>query len=202
MHLILLVEDYSTEVFLGEVLPKVAPGRAFKIHSFRGKTGLLRKLESRLRGYAKWLPDDCRLIVLLDRDAEDCRQLKQKLETTAGNVGLFTRAAANVASNAGRTWQLATRIAIEETEAWYFGDWQAVCDAYPSAPKTMPRKAGYRNPDAIKNTWEALERILQRGGYFSAGLNKIEAAKKIGAEIDPARNQSRSFQKFCEAVSE
>ncbi|MGR3914819.1 MAG: DUF4276 family protein [Gammaproteobacteria bacterium] len=200
MHLILLVEDRSTEAFLKEVLPKTAPGRTFQIHSFQGKMDLRRKLKDRLRSYAKWLPNDYRLLVLLDCDAENCCQLKQELEIIADDAGLLTRAKSN--AGGAHAWQLATRIAIEETEAWYFGDWQAVCEAYPRAPKAAPRKAGYRDPDAIKNTWEAFERELKRGGYFSTGLRKIEAAKRIGARIDPARNQSRSFQKFCEAVSE
>ena len=96
-----------------------------------------------------------------------------------------------------------TRIAIEELEAWYFGDWQAVCSAYPSASPSTPRQANYRNPDAIKGgTWEAFERVLKRHGYFKQGLAKVEAATRVGQHIDPKRNKSRSFAVFYNAIVE
>jgi len=46
-------------------------------------------------------------------------------------------------------WQVVNRIAIEELEAWYFGNWPAVVATYPNVPENIPGKAPYRNPDAI-----------------------------------------------------
>lgn len=40
----------------------------------------------------------------------------------------------------GAPWQLVNRIAIEELEAWYFGDWEAVRTAYPRIPSTIPNQ--------------------------------------------------------------
>lgn len=202
MHLILLVEDDSTQVFLDTVLPKIAPGRTFEIHSFQGKMNLMKKLGQRLRAYGKWMPEGQRIVVLVDCDSDNCKTLKRELENIAGQSGLVTRTNSKSANGAAGRWQVATQIAIEELEAWYFGDWDSVCIAYPKVLKTIPKKAGYRNPDAIKGgTWEAFERVLQKHHYFETGLRKIEAAKNIGAHIDPARNRSASFKKFCEAVS-
>ncbi|CAJ2376082.1 MAG: DUF4276 family protein [Gammaproteobacteria bacterium] len=201
MHLILLVEDLSMESFLRKML-RNDPGRSYEIRTFHGKQNLLRKLESRLRGYAHWLPADHRLIVLVDCDADDCRKLIQKAEKVAGDANLRTYTDSKNAGNKGGAWQFSVRIAIEELEAWYFGDWQAVCTAYPRAPKNLPRKAPYRKPDEIKNTWEAFERVLKKRGYFSTGLRKVEAAKKIGAHVDPDRNRSPSFKKFYKIISE
>jgi len=57
------------------------------------------------------------------------------------------------------------RIAIEELEAWYFGDVEAICDAYPGVPRTLAQRNGMREPDEIRGgTWEALERVVQRAG--------------------------------------
>jgi hypothetical protein len=96
-----------------------------------------------------------------------------------------------------------TRLAIEELEAWYFGDWEAVRAAYPRLPATIPAQAKYRDPDAIVGgTWEALERILQKAGYFSLGLAKIEAARAIAAHMVPERNTSRSFQILRNALAD
>ena len=96
-----------------------------------------------------------------------------------------------------------TRIAVEELEAWYFGDWQAVCAAYPRVSPNTPRQARYRDPDAIAGgTWEAFERILQQHGYFKPGLAKVQAAAAIGQQIDPARNRSHSFAVLRDAIAE
>ena len=54
-------------------------------------------------------------------------------------------------------------IAVEELEAWYFGDWVAVREVYPGLPATVSNKANYRNPDQIRGgTWEALSVYVKR----------------------------------------
>ena len=61
----------------------------------------------------------------------------------------------------------------------------------------------YRDPEAIKGgTWEAFERILQKGGYFKNGLRKVEVARTIAARINPDCNRSHSFVKFRDALVE
>ena len=126
-HMELLVEEPSMEAFLRALLPRMMPqGRSFEIHAFQGKSDVLGKLQNRLRGYAQWLPEEWRIVVVVDRNDDDCQALKQQLESLALGAGLRTR------SRPGRhSWQLVNRIAIEELEAWYFGDWAAVCLAYP-----------------------------------------------------------------------
>ena len=93
------------------------------------------------------------------------------------------------------------RIAVEELEAWFFGDVQAIHQAYEKIPITLARKSAYRDPDAIKGgTWEAMERELQKAGYFKGGLAKIKAARAISANMEPSRNRSRSFQVFRQGL--
>ncbi len=198
-HLELLAEEPSMEAFLRALLPRLLPeGRTFQVHPFQGKQDLLGKLESRLRGYASWLPEDWRIVVVVDLDDDDCRVLKDRLEAIADSADLRTRRGV-----AGASWQVVNRIAIEELEAWYFGDWEAVRAAYPRAPASVSRQKGLRDSDAIAGgTWEAFERVMRRGGYFQGGLRKIEAARTIGAHADPARSTSRSFRAFHEAIIE
>ncbi|RMD61198.1 DUF4276 family protein [Candidatus Parcubacteria bacterium] len=198
-HLEFLVEEPSMEAFLNALLPRLLPNQVnFRIHVFQGKMDLLQKLPHRLRGYASWLPDTWRIIVIVDRDNDDCHVLKARLESIANAEGLRTRT-----TGSGTSWQVVNRLAIEELEAWYFGDWDAVRRAYPRVPEGTSRQRNYRDPDAIPGgTWEAFERILQRAGYFKGGLRKIEAARRIGALIDPNRNQSHSFAVFRETLRE
>ncbi|MDQ7040524.1 MAG: DUF4276 family protein [Rhodothermus sp.] len=196
-HFEFLVEDQSMEVFLRGLLPRLLPPNVtFKIHSFQGKHHLLKRLEQRLRGYATWLPPNWRLMVIVDRDHDDCQELKSRLEQIAANAGIRTRSRPPIC------WQLVNRIAIEELEAWYFGEWDAVRCAFPGVGKNVPRQKRFRNPDAITDTWEAFERILQRYGYFKGGLPKIRVAKKIGQHFDPTRCRSQSFICFHNALKD
>lgn len=198
-HLEFLVEERSMEAFLRALLPNVLPeDRTFDVHAFQGKGDLLHKLDNRLRAYARWLPNECRIVVMVDRDNDECRALKAQLEDSARRANLLSRSRATE-----RPWQLVNRVVIEELEAWYFGDWHAVRAAYPRVPAAIPNQAKYRDPDAIAGgTWESFERVLKRHGYFQTGLRKMEAARAIAAHIDPARNSSRSFNLFADAIAE
>ncbi|MBL8801220.1 MAG: hypothetical protein JNN27_04440 [Planctomycetes bacterium] len=49
--------------------------------------------------------------MLVDRDDDECRGLGRQLDDDARNAGLSVR-------GAPAPWQLASRIAIEELEAW------------------------------------------------------------------------------------
>jgi hypothetical protein len=197
-HVEVLVEEPSMDAFLRALLPRIIGEISFEIYRHRCKADLLERLPQRLRGYASWLPTDWRVVVVVDRDDDDCRQLKRRLERIAQDAGVMTRSRAR-----GRDYALVNRLAIEELEAWYFGDWTAVRVAYPRVSVSVPRRAAYRDPDAIRGgTWEAFERELRRAGYFVGGLEKIEAARSIGPHVEPGRNSSCSFRVFLEALTE
>ena len=198
-HLEFLVEEVSIEAFLKASLPKMLPEDVtFQVFSYQGKHALLKRIGDRLRGYSNWLPPGHRIVLIVDRDKEDCKQLKSRLEGICKNAGLRSRR-----MTGSPAWQVVTRIAIEELEAWHFGDWLAVCAAYPKVSASVPNKARYRNPDAITGgTWEAFERVLQRYGYHRTGLAKQQAASEIGRHINPSRNRSHSYCVFRDAVSE
>ena len=188
-HVEVLVEEPSMEAALRVLLPRLLGELSFRVYPYQGKDDLLTKLPGRLRGYRSWLPPDWRVVVVVDRDDDDCRALKRRMEQMAADAGLVTRSAAR-----GGDYAVVNRLAIEELEAWYFGDWQAVRAAYPKVPKTIPRQARYHNPDAIRGgTWEAFERVLQRAGYFRNGLRKIETARAVAKQWRADANSSHSF---------
>ena len=119
-----------------------------------------------------------------------------RVAAEAANLPTRSRAASGL-------WRIANRIVIEELEAWYFGDWEAVRQAYPRVSAKIPRRARFRDPDAIKGgTWEAFERVMKKHGYFTTGLRKVEAAESIAAHINPDRNKSRSFSVFRRVLVE
>ena len=198
MHIEFLVEELSAEAALTTIVPKIlGQDVTFRMHLHQGKQDLLSRLTDRLKGYSHWLPTDWRVVVLIDEDRQECDELKAQLENAARQAGLSTK------SRAARGGQIRVlnRIAIEELEAWFFGDVEALCTAYHGVPRTLGAKAAYRDPDAINGgTWEALERVLQRAGHHKGGLAKIAAAGAISSHMNPERNRSRSFQVFREGL--
>lgn len=194
-HFELLVEDASMEAALNVLLPKFLPidEITFCIHAHRGKQDLLTKLQGKLRAYAGWAPEHFVVVALVDRDEDDCTGLKR------GMTDMQVEAAAR---QGGRHSFLA-RIAIEELEAWFFGDWEAVGAAYPGVDKGLTRRKGFRNPDEIQGgTWERLLKELKRGGHYRtlSHLPKIESARSIAEHMDPFRNTSTSFRAFRDGL--
>jgi hypothetical protein len=197
MHIEFLVEEPSAEAALKNLVPKLmGEDISFNIHVFQGKQDLLKNLPKRFRGYRHWLPNDWYIVVLIDRDQEDCAKLKKKLEEIAHNEGFITR------SNTGidGKFQVINRIAIEELESWFFGDVTALEITYPKIPRFLNEKRKFRNPDSIRNTAETLEGVLRGAGYYMGGLPKIEVARRVSLYMEPKRNISKSFQVFCGAL--
>lgn len=173
------------ESALKHLVPKIVPDATFSLHPHQGKPDLLRKLESRLLGYSRWGVPTLKICVVVDRDDDDCVQLKNSLVAAAASAGTSTL----------------SRIAIEELEAWFFGDPEAMRMAYPRLPDNFENKAALREPDAIAGgTWEALERLLNRAGYYKGGMPKVEVASAVACHMDPDRNRSPSFQTFREGL--
>jgi hypothetical protein len=200
LHLEILAEEASLGEALEHLLPKMLPEEIdFKIHNFRGKENLLKKLPDRLKGYKDWIPEDWKIVVLIDEDRQNCHQLKQKLETIAQQSGFVTKSS----STKEQKCQVLNRIIIEELEAWFFGDVEAICQAYPGISPNLASQKKYRNPDTIKGgTWEALERVLKKAGYHQGGLEKVKAAREISLYMNPSVNQSHSFQVFYQGLLE
>lgn len=199
IHIEFLLEEHSAEAALMNIVPKIlGPTVSLRFHPYSGKRDLLDKLPWRLKAYSRWLPTNWRIVVLVDRDQEDCEWLKAKLEQNAQDASLPTKSS---------PWPspriVLNRLAIEELEAWFFGDVDALIRAYPRLGRNIAAKARYRDPDAIGGgTWEALEKELKQAGYYQGGLAKIKLARDVSTYMDPDRNRSRSFQVFRKGLLE
>jgi hypothetical protein len=196
LHFEIFLEEPSAEAFIMEAWPRICPaGATCQTHAFQGKQELLAKLPGQLKAMIKWIPDHFRIVVLLDEDRQDCAALKKTLERMSHDAGLGTLSAP------GKCARVANRIAVEELEAWMLGDPEALRAAFPKLSATFEKAASLRNPDAVKGgTWEALERLLQKSGYYLGGLAKVDCARSVASHIDPDRNVSPSFKIFHRAL--
>jgi hypothetical protein len=183
MNLEVLVEEASAKVALELLLPRIAPHVPVTVHAFMGKPDLLNKLLPRLRGYAHF--DEVLVVILVDRDREDCLALKQRLLRDARTAGIARRVLA--------------RIAVEELEAWLLGDVPALREAFPGIPATLGERARFRDPDAVAGgTAEALLEVLANAGH--QGVTKTELARRVAEKMNVEANRSHSFRVFRDGI--
>ena len=209
MHIEILVEDSSGEQLLQVLLPQILGNQGnphtWRVHSYKGigrlpqglistadpaKRILLDQLPRLLRGYGR-TPGIDAIVVILDTDKHDCVTFLQELKSVAGACGV------------GSTTLF--RLAIEEMEAWYLGDRNALLRAYPKAKTDILNRY---IQDSACNTWELLADALHSGGSAAvkkagwplAGQLKHEWALKVGPRMLIDQNASPSFCKLRDGL--
>ena len=199
----IMLEEESAQIVLKRLFARILAGQEIGIqfHQFDIKPINLqnrkRELENRLRIYQDMIQNGLRVavLVLIDADRDDCKQLKQELETVAQRAGLHTKT-----NPRGNRFHVVNRIVIEELEAWYFGDPVALKTAYPRLSETILQRHA-RNPDAIKGgTKERLYELLNKAGYYLGRPAQILIANRVSPHMQPDRNTSPSFQTFANGM--
>ncbi|WP_326800328.1 DUF4276 family protein [Streptomyces sp. NBC_01808] len=156
----------------------------------------MKKLPDRLQGYAasRRRGEDFRVAVLVDRDNDDCRDLKRRLDSIALDAGLTPRTKRGPEGD----FEVLNRIAVRELESWYFGDWDAVVHGFPKVTSSVPR--AYRgDPDSVTGKCsDAFEKVLRSHGIKIA--SKPEWGRKIGPHLNPDVNRSTSFNSFVAGI--
>ena len=197
MHVEFLLEEPSAEAALEQLLPRLLPNDTWYCIPHRGKGELLSRLPALLKNYARRLPHDpnLRVVLLMDADA-DCRKAKAELESLVAAAHLPTKATAP----AGQPFRVLTRLAVAELEAWFLGDRAAIQAAYPRV-RAHHFKGLARDADTIPDAWETLHRVLQNAGLYRASKAKVEWATTVAAHLEPGRNESASFRYFCAGLA-
>ena len=210
MHFEILVEDASGKTALDVLVPKIIGEKhTFRIYSYKGIGGkipkdihkkadptkriLLDNLPRLLQGYGKKHDPHLTVVVVCDLDTRCLKQFRQELDQALRQCA--PRPEARFC------------IAVEEMEAWFLGNDEAILKAYPKA-KTAVLKT-YRNDD-ICSTWERLAdavypdgaKALRKKGWQAVGAEKSRWASAIAPHIDISRNRSPSFAYFCEKLRE
>jgi hypothetical protein len=213
MHFEILVEGQteltSLSILMQKILGEYGYPHTWKIHKHRGigkipenpeakpnrhDQTLLHNLPSKLRAYGDEGRDDVVVVVLVDLDdRDDCIAFKNTLSGLLDYCHQKPRAL--------------FRIAIEELEAWFLGDQQAIKNAYPEVKQ--PILDAYIQ-DSQCGTWEKLAEAVYPGGLAALGQHgkrsvKILEQKRIWAKeicpsIDVETNQSPSFRAFRDGI--
>ena len=214
MHFEILVEDQSGQKALDILIPKIiGKAHTFRTHAYKGigripknmkasadpgKRILLENLPRLLSGYGnafREYPANCpgAVIVVCDLDEKCLKTFRQEL------LGILHACDPRPETR--------FCFAIEEGEAWFFGDLNAVKTAYPKAKDGVLNS--YRN-DSICGTWEKLADAVYSGGssalrakgWQTVGAEKSKWAESISPHMEINRNQSPSFCYFRDTMQQ
>lgn len=213
MHFEILVEGQTEltalSILMREIIGEYDRPHTWKIHKHRGigripndpgakpdknDRTLLHNLPAKLRAYGKDRRDDVVVVVLVDLDDRpNCIDFKSELTT--------------LLSHCPRQPKTLFRIAIEELEAWFLGDHEAIKRAYPNA---KPSALDAYTQDSLCGTWEKLVDVVYPGGMAALGhygkrspligQQKTIWAKTICPLMDVERNNSPSFRAFYDGI--
>ena len=212
MHFQFLIEDQSSAALIEILMQRISARTSnvtFSCKAFKGlggftkkntvketKTGkLLNDLTTYLRGFNKSLQGfPSAIFVVLDNDERDTDKFRDELNQIARQNNI--------------TVDHVFCIAVEEIEAWFLGDENAILAAYPSAKLA---KLHTYVQDSICGTWEFLAEVVYPGGlfklqrdcssYMEIGRYKYEWAKNIGVHMDMEHNNSPSFMYFISEIN-
>jgi hypothetical protein len=171
--LVILTEEESMEVTLRALMPRLGVAD-FQIVTFQGVGDLEASLTRRI---SEWRDPNARFLVIRDNDNGDCRVRKQRL------LDLIARA--------GRVQAARVRIVMQELEAWFLGDAQALEAA--QLLRTGSRPAMLRDPEALPRPVDQLRRL---DGAYQKGIG----ARLIAPHLDPDRNTAASFHATMSAI--
>lgn len=177
MKLVFLLEEPSMKHLLDELLPRILPdGVVFQTIPHNGKRDLEKSIPRKLRGWNE--PGDVRFVILHDQDTKDCVVLKRELLQLCS----------------GANKRVLVRISCQEMESWYFGDVNALSNAYNNPRLAeLSSKKKFRIPDAIPSPKEELYRLIP-------DHEQIAGAKLIAPYMDIENNTSISFKYFVSGV--
>lgn len=208
MHFEILVEDVSGKKALEILVPKIIePPHTFNVHSYKGigripknlrnasdprKRILLDNLPKLLQGYGRTFAGystdyHAAVILVCDLDDKCLKDFRQELY--------------NILQACNPKPKTRFCIAIEEGEAWFLGDLNAIRKAYPRAKDGVLKR--YKN-DSICGTWETLAdavfpggaKALSSRGWQAVGAEKSKWADRIAPLVDIDDNRSPSFRYF------
>ena len=175
MKIVFLLEERSMKVVLDKLLPEILPADyQFVTIPHEGKNDLRKSIPIKLKA---WNEPDVKFVILHDQDAADCIQLKNDL--------------LKVCETTGR--DCLVRIVCHELDSWYWGDINAIEQAYGVNLDKLKSKRKFINPDDMVDPKKELKKYIP-------DHQQISGAKKISQYMHVMSNRSKSFQVFVSGV--
>jgi hypothetical protein len=164
------------KAFLDGLLPRIFPNLIFLCIPHEGKNDLQKSIPRKLRA---WREPGVRFVIVQDNDSRDCKTLKRKL--------------IKLCREGDRNDSL-VRIACQELEAWYFGEPEALANAYQK-PRLINElgQSRFQNSDEINQPSQQLREIIPE-------FQKKSGARLMSGLLSRENNTSHSFQIFLAGI--
>lgn len=175
MRLVFFLEELSMKRFLDEFLPRYSPALQFLCIPHEGKSDLEKSLPRKLRA---WNSPEDQFIVLRDSDGARPGDIEARLLQLCVDAG---KPATPI------------RVAYQELEAWYLGDFAGLESAYGVDLSSQKNKSMFRNPDTLGSPSSLVKKLVPE-------FQKVDGARRIGKVINNVGNKSISFRDFCGAL--
>ncbi len=177
-QLVCLVEEPSAREMLNGILPRLGV-QHYQFIVFEGKQDLQKRLTRTLKA---WPKPNCVFLILRDKDAGDCHQIKKRL--------------LELCISTGKEVEVFIRIACHELESFYLGDLAAVEQGLGlTGISGYQNNKKFRDPDRLSNPAQELS-SLTKGVY-----RKVVGSRKISQYLNLRENRSHSFKVLLEAIS-
>lgn len=207
MHFEILVEGQTEltvlSILMNKILGEYNQPHTWKIHKHQGvgrlpddfseepnpkDRTLLHNLPSKLRAYGNSMGDNEAVVLLIDLDdREDCIEFKAEINT--------------ILDFCEQKPIFLIRIAIEELESWYFGDRNAIIQAFINYNENVFESY---IQDSQCGTWEKLAEIIHPGGintlesFGRRSVRILEEKRKWAVAIAPNMNvEENNSPSFC-----
>lgn len=179
MRGVVFLEERTAEAFASAIAVRLGLTDRLTFVPHEGKSDLDRSFPRKIPAWR--YPSDARFVIVRDNDGADCRQLKQRL---LEKVGTPYRDRVKI------------RIVMQELEAWYLGDLDAVEAAgFLSAGQAQRLKAStdYRTPEALLQSKQTFMKLVNR-------RSTIEIASEVGRCANLENNLCAGFRYFLDAL--
>ncbi len=213
MHFEILVEGQSELTTLSIIMSKIVGDfnqpHTWKIHKHRGigklpsdlngivnvnDRTLMHNFPSKLRAYGKSMTDNEVVVILVDLDNRQ-------------NCSLFKSELLSVLELCENKPKLLVRIAIEELEAWFLGDKNAILKSFPNAKTHL---IDTYTQDSQCGTWEFLSKVIYNPSFQKLLATnkrsqlvieeKVKWARMIAPNMNVEENLSPSFICFRDGL--
>jgi hypothetical protein len=176
---VIMVEEQSIEVVTKVIVKRLGIENQVKVIPHDGKNDLEKSFPRKI---AHWQnPNRTRFVICRDNDGGNCATLKQRLRNLLPQTP---------------SHEFKLRLVMNELEAWYLGDLQALKCAGLISQETVDQninKKNFRNPENILSAKREFTKLVNVRG-------QIDLARRIAPHLKLENDRCSSFKHYINAI--
>ncbi len=176
---VIMVEEESIEVVTRIIVKRLKIEDQIRIIPHDGKKDLEKSFPRKIANWQN--PQRVRFVICRDNDGGDCTILKQRLKSLLPPTTQH---------------EFKLRLVMNELEAWYLGDLEALQSAGLITPGFVDQnrnKRNFRSPEGLQNAKQEFRKLVKTKG-------QIALARAIAPHLELNNERCLSFKHFISAI--